>query len=308
MAFKRLPVIRKLFKEHSPKIAFRALAKMAPVETSWSIGPDTLIGRYNHSSFGTMDAAVLFTGYTTAELSTSAESFNGTAWSATGSIDFSVKEGAGCGTQSAGLGFGGDPIFAVDEIATTREYNGATWSAGGNLSVARRRHGGCGTQTAGLAIGGIAPSTTETCEEYNGTAWSSGGDLASKRYHMGSFGIQNSAIAVSGWSNSFGWFDGTEEYNGTAWSAGGNNSQGVAYSEGAGANQNSGVIFGGNIDLAVTKVDTVEEYNGSSWTTKANLNTPVCFHSGAGVASGALKIAGLIEPGSTFTSVTEILS
>jgi len=38
MAFKRLPVVTKLFKEHSPKIAFRALSKIFPAPSAPTVG------------------------------------------------------------------------------------------------------------------------------------------------------------------------------------------------------------------------------------------------------------------------------
>jgi hypothetical protein len=40
---------------------------------------------------------------------------------------------AGCGTQTAGLAFGGNlPVSNA-----TEEYNGSTWTAGGTLNSAR---------------------------------------------------------------------------------------------------------------------------------------------------------------------------
>ncbi len=72
---------------------------------------------------------------------------------------------AGCGTQTAGLSFGG--YDGSNIVATTEEYDGAAWSAGGDLATARRHLASCGTQTAGLSFGGYDGSNiVATTEEY----------------------------------------------------------------------------------------------------------------------------------------------
>ena len=87
-----------------------------------------------------------------------------TGWVTGGNMGTARSALAGCGTQTAGLAFGGTPITAA-----TEEYGGTSWTAGGNLGTARKYLGGCGTQTAGLAFGGFPPNTAST-EEYDGSA------------------------------------------------------------------------------------------------------------------------------------------
>ena len=70
---------------------------------------------------------------------------------------------AGCGTQSAGLSFGGS---TVSYSAVTEEYNGSSWSGGGALSTARSYLSGCGTQSAGLSFGGYALGYSAVTEAY----------------------------------------------------------------------------------------------------------------------------------------------
>jgi hypothetical protein len=103
----------------------------------------------------------------------------------------------GCGTQTAGLAFGGnDPA-----INATEEYDGASWTAGGNLGTARYRLAGAGTQTAGLAFGGSVPPVTGATEEYNGTAWTSNPTgLATARRLLAGAGTQASALAFGGYT------------------------------------------------------------------------------------------------------------
>ena len=72
---------------------------------------------------------------------------------------------AGCGTQTAGLSFGG---YVSTWQNRTEEYNGSSWCTAGNLLTARQWLAGCGTQTAGLSFGGSTTTqVTTTTEEYN---------------------------------------------------------------------------------------------------------------------------------------------
>jgi hypothetical protein len=69
----------------------------------------------------------------------------------------------GVGTQTAALGFGGEPTTGA-----TEEYDGTSWTSNPTgLNTARNDIGGAGTQTAALAFGGYSPWTTAT-EEYTG--------------------------------------------------------------------------------------------------------------------------------------------
>jgi hypothetical protein len=73
------------------------------------------------------------------------------AWSAGGNLNTARYSLAGCGTQTAGLGFGGDT--GSGGVNNTEEYSGFSWAAGGNLNTARSELGGAGIQTAGLGFG-----------------------------------------------------------------------------------------------------------------------------------------------------------
>ena len=86
-------------------------------------------------------------------------------WSAGGNLATAREYLAGCGTQAAGLSFGGytDAVSAV-----TEEYNGTNWSSGGNLATARYYLAGCGTQAAGLSFGGDSGVYSAVTEEYTG--------------------------------------------------------------------------------------------------------------------------------------------
>jgi hypothetical protein len=75
-------------------------------------------------------------------------------WTGGGNLGTARREIAGCGTQTAGLGFGGYNGSTVP--GATEEYDGSTWTAGGGLGTPRQSLAGCGIQTSGLAFGGYA--------------------------------------------------------------------------------------------------------------------------------------------------------
>jgi hypothetical protein len=73
----------------------------------------------------------------------------------------------GAGTQTASLGFGGEPVPGQ---ALTESWNGTNWTEVADLGTARYRLGGAGTNTAALAFGGAinpAGSFSAATEEWN---------------------------------------------------------------------------------------------------------------------------------------------
>jgi hypothetical protein len=72
---------------------------------------------------------------------------------------------AGCGTQTAGLAFGGKFHLLQQQQKNIMEYLGQHL----NLNTARSYLAGAGTQTAALGFGG--EPTTAATEEYDGTSW-----------------------------------------------------------------------------------------------------------------------------------------
>ena len=134
----------------------------------------------------------------------------GGAWASGGNLNTAISFLGGCGTQTAGLGFGG---YATS--VATEEYNGSTWSPGGNLNTGRRLLAGAGTQTAGLAFGGGPPNSNST-EEYDGSTWGPGGNLGTARRGLAGAGTQTLALAFGG-GNPGGVLGATESWNGTNW-------------------------------------------------------------------------------------------
>ena len=124
------------------------------------------------------------------------------AWASGGALNTNKMSLGGCGTQTAGLAFGGNaPPPTTNLTNQTEEYNGSSWAEQNNLNTTRQGLGGTGTQTAGLAFGGrLEPpsSLKNESEEYNGTSWTEGNNLNTARINPGSAGTQTAGLAFGG--------------------------------------------------------------------------------------------------------------
>jgi len=127
------------------------------------------------------------------------EKFTVRAWASGGALATARQSLAGCGTQTAGLSFGG---FIAAVSAVTEEYDGAAWASGGALATARYNLAGCGTQTAGLSFGGFIAAVSAVTEEYDGAAWASGGALATARQSLAGCGTQTAGLSFGGTTGS----------------------------------------------------------------------------------------------------------
>ena len=190
------------------------------------------------------------------------------AWSSAAPTINLTNNGAGAGTQTAGLTFGGRNPPGPAFVSTTEEYNGSGWTAGGALNTARSYSAGFGTQTAGVAAGGRidAPGTsTNATEEYDGSSWTTVNNMGTARRVGGSAGIvQTAGLAIGGGPPGV---TTTEHYDGTNWTSGGALNTARFYLAGFGT-LTSAVAAGGNGGESA-----VEEYNGSSWTSATSLGT-----------------------------------
>ena len=94
---------------------------------------------------------------------TATEEYDGSSWTAGGNLNTGRRELAGCGTQTAGLAFGGD---TGSNSAATELYNGTSWTASAAMNTGRQLLAGAGIQTAGLAFGGSLSPKAQT-EEFS---------------------------------------------------------------------------------------------------------------------------------------------
>jgi len=105
--------------------------------------------------------------------------------------------GAGKGTQTAGLVFGGyTPAPAVS--ALNESYDGSSWTEEADLNTAREALSGAGTQAAGLAVAGYISSDSALTEKWNGTSWTEVGDLNTARRYGAAAGTNTAALMFGG--------------------------------------------------------------------------------------------------------------
>ena len=89
-------------------------------------------------------------------------------WATGGNLNTARFYLAGCGTQTAALGFGGE--LDPGTSGATEEYDGSTWTTVSSLSTARSDLAGDGNTSAALAFGGLnpTPAITAATEEWLG--------------------------------------------------------------------------------------------------------------------------------------------
>ena len=174
---------------------------------SFSSGAPLSLARTSNSGInvGTQTAGLAFAGQTSVLTSvvTNTEEYNGSNWSAGGSVNTARGNLAGTGTQTAGLfssGNTGGPPIAGSLSANVEEYNGSTWTEVNNVSTARADHAGAGPQTSTFIAGGVtaAPIITTATEEYDGTNWTSGGVMPAAREYFSGTGDSASALVCGG--------------------------------------------------------------------------------------------------------------
>jgi hypothetical protein len=166
-----------------------------------------------------------------------------------------------------------------------------TWSTAANMNTAR--HSGIASAganaEAALGFGGgppPAPGAVAITESWNGSAWTEVADLNTARALAGGAGNYTSAIAAGGDQ-----YSGTaESWNGTSWANITSSPNTGHTQQGAGADNEDALIFGGSPYASNNNSDY---WNGSAWTELANLNTARQAGAGSGKTyTAALAIGG----------------
>ena len=220
------------------------------------------------------------------------------SWSSGGNISANKAELGSCGTQTAGMIFGGIKPGNIDE---TEQYNGSTWSAVGDLNTAKDQHAGSseGTTTASLAFGGGSPSPhTATTESFNGTSWTEVADLNTSRERLTGCGTSTAALSIDGATvPGAGAIQRTEQWNGSSWTEVADTST-VHYWGAAFGNTSSALVAGSN--PAATHTD---EWNGTAWAEAAAFSTSRVLHN-AGTGGPGVE-EGILMGGVPVSAVTE---
>ena len=280
--------------------------------SSWSTAPNLGTGRYYGAlgPIGTSTAALMaggnaspspVTGVATEEFTSSANVITAAAFSNGGSLNTGRWGLGGCGTQTAGIAFGGRNPPVGQDLARSEQYDGSSWSEGPDLNTATRVCGkGTGTQTAALKHGGHygSPSTRyKVAEEWDGSSWTNGGTSTNAHDGTMQIGTQTAAASCGGYDGSP--MNETEEYNGTSFSTA-NAMTYSGYSGGASGPQTAAVVFGGGFPAVFTS----SEYDGTNWTAGGTLPPSrggygTCGNTGNGSQTAAIG-AGGYAPGPSY--------
>ena len=180
----------------------------------WAAGPALNTGRSQLMGCGvSAPTALAFGGASSAPTITDAtEEYDGSSWTAGGSLPAARDRGAGFGVQTAAVCAGGN---LPTRTATTFEYGGSSWTAGGDLITATGTYiGGWGTQTDGAVVGGANPSYVATTLGYDGTSWSTRPNAANAAGRTQTAGADGSAGLRAGGGPNTTQRDGSEEFTG----------------------------------------------------------------------------------------------
>ena len=263
---------------------------------TWAAGGSLNTTRFGLRGFGIQTAAIVAAGYgpgVPGTNLTASESYNGTSWTNTPSINTARRYVGSFGaTQTAGVIAGG---YTTDSVTNSESWNGSSWTATPTINTARSNLAGAGTQTTGLIFGGTIPSPpgiTGSTESYNGTSWTTvPGSLNTARDGISGSGIQTAALAFGGASPSV--TAASESYNGTSWTSTSSLNTARRTLGGAGT-QTATVAFGGYTTAATA---ATELWNGTSWTTNPNsMATAREDLASAGTQASALAAGGYIGP------------
>jgi non-specific serine/threonine protein kinase len=222
---------------------------------------------------GTSTAGLIAGGYTTGT-TTSSYLYDGSSWTATGSLPAARAGNTGCGTQTAAFSIGGtNPTLSAQ--SSTDTFNGSTWSSAPALPTATAQMSSFGTTAAAVAAGGATvfgpANSTNASYEYNGSSWTAGNNIGTSRNNLTGFGIQTSGVISNGYiPGGGGYSNSTEEYDGTNWTAGSSMLVASSGAASSGATQTNGIIFGGR-SAANNGELTTFGYDGTAWSTRPSL-------------------------------------
>jgi hypothetical protein len=268
----------------------------------WSTGNNYPLTISQLAGAGTQTAALAFGGtFSSPPVPTNKRNttnkYDGTSYSATGSLGTARGYVGGFGTQTAAVAFGGETNVNVS-LSSTENFTGSSWAASGAIPATRRNANnfGYGTQTAGVMLGaGGTPYTPTAVFNYNGSSWSAGTALPPSFTVPGANGLgtQTAGLvlnSVIGRSSSI-------EFNGSTWgsSAYSNVSHGAGH---LGGSQTAGIAAtGGNKNPNF--YGYTETYDGTTWSNAGNCNNGRASMARAGAAPSSLSLmmAGSINGG-----------
>ena len=235
--------------------------------STWTNIPSMPVTLGFRSGAGTATAGLAIAGHDGTASPTSTSEWDGSSWSAGGTVNAGGIGSSGNGTQTAAwLAGSGEPPLRPN--TATEEYNGSAWtSVPGALNTGRGYSGGSGPQTDGSFLGGGTPSPGyNNTETYNGTAWSNSNTLTvpmSMIANSGGSAPSNSIMAAGSANISASVI--TQQTDGSTWytSAALSTARSTQRACGAGANADSSLCAGGNSP----SINATEEFSAGSTST-----------------------------------------
>ena len=274
---------------------------------AWSSGGNLNTARsYNMPAMQSPQTAGLIAGGESPR-KTNVEEYNGSAWSEQNDIPAATNAGAGAGTQTSGIVFGG---YTGTASNSSFEYDGSNWTSGGNLNTARQGMAGFGTQGACISAGGDdvtgSPRYVSVCESYNGTSWANTTSLPGVRQ----LGLGNAGTSTAGLV--FGGYDGstrlntTTEWDGSAWTNTPATISAATNAHAGSGTQTAALLYGGFLP---PQTNVCQGYDGTNWSTRPSMATARYGLGGSGPSELALAIGGSTGSDSSateeFTGTTE---
>jgi len=238
--------------------------------STWTNIPSMPVTLGFRSGAGTTTAGLAIAGHDNTSPNSTSE-WDGSSWSAGGTVNAGGIGSSGNGTQTAAWLAGSGETPSRPNTAT-EEYNGSAWtSVPGALNTGRGYCGASGPQTDGTFMGGATPSPAyNNTEEYNGTAWTNSNTLAVPMSMMANSGgsAPSNSIMAAGSAN-ISTSATTQQTDGSTWytSAALSTARGTQRACGAGANADSSLCAGGNSP----SINSTEEFTGE--TTAVNVKT-----------------------------------
>ena len=183
--------------------------------STWTTANNNPVLGYSKGAFGIQTAALVFGGNgspTNPGTFNSSQQYDGTNWTAGGTLSNARSSAGSGGTLTAGVTYGGSPP-AIG--GSTEEYNGTSWTTGGTMNAGRTSfYGNNGTQTGSLASGGtIPPAYVNNVELYDGATWTAQPTISTARAGNSSGDSLNGLLAggYTGTANT----NVTEEFTGS---------------------------------------------------------------------------------------------
>ena len=173
------------------------------VSTAWRTGPNDVAStnKFYSGNAGTATSAISAggeSGSPSNAIVSTAETWNGTAFTAIPSLNTAKYGIAGCGTATASAvagGYSGSSNLSQHEV-----WNGSSWTETTDINTARRFIFGSGTSPAFLVTGGYITTDQALTEQWNGSTWTEVADLNKARYFGSQMGPSTAALAVAGFA------------------------------------------------------------------------------------------------------------